>query len=66
MITDFLNYYLYQPWRIYWLQQQISFTDKSMQIAEEQKRIATQLVEHDKAKKLYLQTELMNLERSRI
>ena len=48
-MNAFLNYYLYQPWRIYWLQQQISFVDKAMQIAEKQKEIAVQLIEHDNA-----------------
>ena len=65
MIADFFNYYLYEPWRIFWLQQQISFTDKSMQIAEKQKEIAVQLIEHDKAKKEYLKLELLHMERGR-
>ena len=60
-MIDFFNYWFYEPWRIYWLQKQINFTDKSMQIAEEQKEIAVQLIEHDKAKKEYLKLELFNL-----
>ena len=61
MITDFLNYWFYEPWRMAFIRYQIGFLDKTIQISEKQKQIATELIACDTANKENLKLELMQM-----
>ena len=60
-MNDLLEYYLYEPCRILFLELQVRHSDKTLQNERERKRIILESIAHDEALLDRLQDELMQL-----
>ena len=65
MITDFLNYWFYEPMRILFLIAQIRHTDRTLHVERHRKAVILESIAHDEAVLARLKDELMQLERGR-